>query len=371
MNQKVIVFVIYDGINNSVFESQVLETLLKKQHEIPLHNIHIISYEHNKPSGTIITRLNNLGITLHILKKKRLFLYPFVSGTILSYSLKKTLSQFSKYECIARGPFAGYMCLYAIKNNCSKLIVQARGLLSEEHKYIHSNEKNVLLHLFYMLRAWQLKKLEKWIYQTRFSIPFFQIHFQPLSKLWQANTKKTAVHIEAVSPALKKYLIKTYNADPKRMSIAQDDIPEIIPTQKVQRWRNKIRTKLKIHKNAYVYCYNGSAKAWQCPELIVDFFAQQLKHNTYAFLLILTQDTEIFLSLLRQKNIPKQTYLILYIPYKNIYQYLSVANAGILFRKKHIINWISRPTKILEYNAVGLLLIHNNTIAYTRTGKKC
>jgi hypothetical protein len=46
-----------------------------------------------------------------------------------------------------------------------------------------------------------------------------------------------------------------------------------------------------------------------------------------------------------------------------IYHYLAAADIGIIFRKPHIINWISRPTKILEYQAVGLKIIHNNTVA--------
>jgi len=35
-----------------------------------------------------------------------------------------------------------------------------------------------------------------------------------------------------------------------------------------------------------------------------------------------------------------------------------------LFREQTIVNWTSRPTKLLEYQAVGLEVVHNNTVAY-------
>jgi len=53
-----------------------------------------------------------------------------------------------------------------------------------------------------------------------------------------------------------------------------------------------------------------------------------------------------------------------------LYVYLAAADYGLLFRHKDIINWVSRPTKMLEYQAVGLKIIHNNTIEWLSENKK-
>ena len=35
-----------------------------------------------------------------------------------------------------------------------------------------------------------------------------------------------------------------------------------------------------------------------------------------------------------------------------------------LVREKDIINCVSRPTKMLEYQSAGLKIVHNNTVAW-------
>ena len=47
----------------------------------------------------------------------------------------------------------------------------------------------------------------------------------------------------------------------------------------------------------------------------------------------------------------------------DVIKYLCAADAGILLRKKDVVNWVARPTKILEYRAAGLKIIHNDTVA--------
>ena len=151
---------------------------------------------------------------------------------------------------------------------------------------------------------------------------------------------------------------------PNKIIIALGDIPQRCSQEEKMVWRKKIRKQLGIKKNAYVYCYNGSAKPWQCPDDIVQFFSEKLRNNTNTFLLILSQDTDRFLSILKKNHVADRYYRVLHIPHDHIYWYLAAADSGLLFREPHIINWVSRPTKALEYHAVGLTVIHNNTVAY-------
>jgi hypothetical protein len=172
--------------------------------------------------------------------------------------------------------------------------------------------------------------------------------------------------IQAVSSALGDYLVQEYRANAQAMTIAQHDLPDQLPAPTLSAWRTQIRTQLGIASDTHVYCYNGSAKPWQCPEKVVEFFKSfdKLRMSGDYFLLVLTQDTAIFNQLLTQAGIDSRTYAVMNVPHAQIYQYLAAADTGIMFRAPHIINWISRPTKILEYHAARLDIVHNNTIAW-------
>ena len=64
------------------------------------------------------------------------------------------------------------------------------------------------------------------------------------------------------------------------------------------------------------------------------------------------------------EGVERNRYLVLSAKQDDVFRYLSVADAGLLFREKNVVNWVSRPTKMLEYRSVGLKIIHNNTVAW-------
>ena len=181
--------------------------------------------------------------------------------------------------------------------------------------------------------------------------------------LYKQKNSALPITFEAVSEALKTYLVEHYQTQAEKITIALHDIPAAIVPEKIQEWRGATRTQLEIPSDAKVYCYNGSIKPWQCPEKTVQYFKEELKKNSNSFLLILTHDTIQFEHLIQQADVPAHCYKIITVPHVDIYHYLAACNAGIIFREDHPINWTSRPTKILEYQAVGLHIIHNNTIA--------
>jgi hypothetical protein len=168
--------------------------------------------------------------------------------------------------------------------------------------------------------------------------------------------------IEAVCPALKEYVCATYAISPARVTVACYDTPEVISAEQKTAWRVAVRDELVIAQDAYVYCYNGSIKAWQCPDAVLIFFAEKYKENRHAFLLILTQDVIEFKKL-AQASLPMHSFFVCSVRHADMYKYLAACDAGLLFRAAHVVNWTSRPTKMLEYQALGLPIIHNNTIA--------
>ncbi|MDR3551382.1 MAG: hypothetical protein P4L31_08265 [Candidatus Babeliales bacterium] len=346
MKHSPIFYVLYDGINNSVFLGQVLHPIIKKLQSDPDQKIYIISFEQSLAAAHAtaqkIPSYKNLEI---IIRKKNTYLGS-INIWYAAHQLKKLLKNFSSYELIARGPLAGMICKYAMNKNCIFLTIQARGLLAQEYVYAQSenNTKKRVPPSLVKFRTWQLASIEKKAYKKTYS--------------------KTPITIQAVSRALKEYLITTFNADRENITIAYEDIPHVITQEKLAIWKNDIRNELGIDTNAKVYCYNGSLKPWQCPEKVIEFFKNQLSENEHAFLLILTQDVYEFKQLLAHSNIDEKQYQVMNVAYDDIYRYLAACDVGILFRESHIVNWVSRPTKALEYQAVNLCIAHNNTVAW-------
>lgn len=337
-----LIFILHDSIENSVFQGQILHPLLNKKETDKNLTITLISFENKQYTKAKLKKIINTNLINCILLKKNRYLgmkslYPLIQA------LKKQLTSFNHYKLIARGPIAGYIAQKAVNpTQCAQLTIQARGLLTHEYAYAHKNS-SVLLRWLHALRARQYTAIERTIY----------------------NTKKNLIPttIEAVSPALKNYLIAQYNTDSSRITIAQHDIPKALPREKKDTARTRIRTQLGISDTAMVYCYNGSIKPWQCPEMVLKTFCMVLEKNNNAHLLILTQNKTEFLDLLTQHPLKQNNYTLLSIAHTQVLDYLSACDVGFLFREPHVINWTSRPTKLLEYQAAGLEIMHNNTVA--------
>lgn len=335
-----VIFVTYDSVENSVFNGQVLQPLLERKKRSPFERICLITFERKKISDVIHAQLITALGADNIIILPRL---PFLGRLSLWHSvwhLKKALSLFSNYQIIARGPLAGWIALKARSHN-QLLVIQARGLLGHEYDYAHMHS-NIVTRYLHAYRAHQLHSCERDVY----------------------SCKDNNVTFQAVSPALRDYLVKEFNTSIPQCTVADHDIPAVIPTEQRNTWRVEMRKKLNIPLSDHVYCYNGSAKAWQCPEMTIYYFKERLLHKPESFLLIITQDIEPFKRLLSEHCIPTDRYHIQTVRHNDVYAFLSACDTGIIFRKPHVINWISRPTKVLEYKSVNLDIMHNNTIAW-------
>ena len=338
-----LLFILYDSIFNSVFASQVVAPLQARLDLMPGATATIISFERSYVSSEQLTQLcTDPRIRILTLKK-----IPFIGTISLRYAARQLTSYIPTIDpsqIIARGPLAGWIISHA-ESASAPIIVQARGLAAAEYLYAH--RPTAWWHTF---RAWQYERIERYVY-GRFAL-------------------RSNVTIHTVSKALRDYLITEWHTPEKKVSVAHYDIPASIAHETVQTWRAQMRSQLNIAQDAYIYVYNGSAHAWQCPEETIAFFAQKYRSNTNTFLLILTHSTDRFAALLRTQSIPESAYHITCVPHAEIYRYLAIADAGLLFREQHCINWVSRPTKALEYQSVGLPIIHNDTIEMLTTKKR-
>lgn len=326
------IVLIYDSLTNSVFESQVVKPLLHHKEKLLV----IITFEPNIQEPLINHYQEKYRSIKFVIFKR----WPFFGTINLYYAaflVRSFLQDFTTYSLQARGPLAGFIAQQAITKTTS-LMIQARGLLAQEYAYQHEHHFT----WWYRWRYQVFNNLEKKVY----------------------STLDNNHSIEAVSPALRDYLITTYQTPAEKITVAQFDIPPVYLPAQITAWRHETRQALHIPHDAFVYCYNGSAKPWQMPAESLDFFVDALRKNPKSFLLVLTQDVNLFNNLRQEKNIPEHFCCILTVAHENIYQHLAAADAGLLLRQPHVINWISRPTKVLEYHAVGLQIIHNNTVAW-------
>lgn len=347
MKQAPLFCIIYDSIYNSVFSGQVLKPLIDLKQKNPSQKIILISFEKKLPPTADINRLIPSTCGIHLIILKRISFIGSLSIRFAAWQLKRVLAPYIQYQLRARGPLAAAVCLRSLQTQkCTSFLIQARGLLGAEYAYEHQHAYG-LKKWWHILRARQYKKIESTMFSSAHK------HFEK-------------VIIEAVSPALKDYLITHYHAKNEQITIATLDKPTSISLAQRELWRTTIRTALNISETAHVYCYNGSGKSWQCPQESIIFFKQELEKKQNIFLLILSQDKDIFEHFIHKNQLPKNSYHIMAVAHHEVIKYLSACDTGILFRTPDIVNWVSRPTKALEYQAAGLKIMHNNTVAWLK-----
>ncbi|HVW99808.1 MAG TPA: hypothetical protein VHA52_05175 [Candidatus Babeliaceae bacterium] len=343
MSLTPLIVILYDSIHNSVFESQVAQPLSQRTKNG--ERIILISFERQKVCINFLANIKEMYGFQEIYVISRL---PYMGKLALYHSwfaLKKTILKFQNYTVQARGPLAGWLALKLLSvNPTAECVIQVRGLLAEELAY-----DNPRVNSFFRLDKYRYKNyraLEKSVY-TAYRIFFFH-----------------RLRYEVVGNALGDYLQSEWLIPKEYITVAKHDVPEPITVGERSYWRSSLRNKLNIGEDRIVYCYSGSVKAWQCPEETLSYFQERYIENSKSFLLILTTDISSFELLISKFGIPKLAYRLLCVKPRELYRYLSVADKGLLFRKPHIINWTSRPTKALEYKSVGLPIVHNNTVAY-------
>lgn len=354
--------IVYDSVTNSVFSSQVVTPLLERLEANKELEITLVTYERTWPSEELLLKKVPAHERLHLVIGKK---QPYWGSLSLKTAVRQCFELLMSIPCdeiIARGPLAGYVASQALirlykklstykasVSLCSKITIQARGLCAEEYLYAarkHHHKKFPTWIASWGL-YWSFYMLEKMVYQGQLLIKN-NIDFS----------------IESVSKALSEYLIAHYACDPTRIIIAQADIPQPIDEQQRAMFRKEKRSELGIADDAIVYCYSGSFKPWQCAEETIVYFSELQKSNPQALLLILSADKEDFYAALTSYKVSTTSYRLLSVSYEDLFRYLAAADFGILLREKSIVNWVSRPTKMLEYQAVGLRLIHNNSIGW-------
>jgi len=324
----IIYYINYDGINCSVFDSQIYtycHLLSKNSLKVRLINFDTnISSEEYINKMKLYSNCNNLRV-LSIQKNKKfgfLINKKLINAVIKLINDKNTINEKIIIHC--RGIFGSFIGLKVrrkLKNKLNiKVISDFRGTVIDEYLMRYKNKNGLL----------------------KIMLKFLIIKINSI----QSYVCKNVDYILCVSKKLEEYLKSKYI-----IICGVSIIPTCIDSDKTgfdQEERRKIRNELEL-EDKFVVAYCGGGQGYQSPEDLINAFIRISQRVEEALFLILTGDKEIFAAFLNVSNVDKSKYLIRYAPHNEVYKYLSAADCGILLRDSNNVNKVASPTKFAEY----------------------
>jgi len=108
----------------------------------------------------------------------------------------------------------------------------------------------------------------------------------------------------------------------------------------------------------FIFAYSGSLGTYNLLNEMFDFFATASDIIPNVHFLILTQNKDIVIKFLAErKNIDQKNVTLLSLSAEDVPMYLSIADAGLVFRKDSATAIAASPTKLGEYLACGIPVI--------------
>ena len=182
---------------------------------------------------------------------------------------------------------------------------------------------------------------------------------------WEQEALNTADLRIFVSNRMKGFFEQKYDL-PDKPSIL---IPCAVHSEKFQmseEIRLSKREEMGI-EDKFVILYLGTLSAWQWPEAVFAVFAQFYRNqpDSLLYLLLPRSEHETAFSLAQRYSLPSESYMIQEVPHSDVGSVIGIADAGVLLRKSHPVNFVSSPTKFGEYLAAGIPLVSTPDIGDT------
>ena len=200
------------------------------------------------------------------------------------------------------------------KKSAAKLLIDLRGVIFEEiDKYYSRN---------FLLKRNRILLFKKVYKKINRNIP-----------------------ITVVSEAFKEYLIEKHGFCEQNICVH----PNIASEQFVfnQKLRQKIRKELGLYENEIVaICSSNGATPWQKDKDII--------------MSLLSLKVKVINLSSKKQEIPGVINKL--VSFKSMPGYLAAADVAILWRDKNVVNEVASPSKFSEFAAMGLWIIHNDTV---------
>ena len=338
-----LIYLVYDGLETSVFSSQVLALIRKlnsKNLDIDLiifNSIKKIWCYHNLYRQEQHQIRKELKINVILLPRITRNLF-FINSIMFFFCLLKYIIVGRPLVIHARnteGTAVALFTRYFTKQ--VRIICDYRGVGAEEYLYRQSphskKRKNLIINLVYR-------------------------HF----KKTEGAALQKADYIFCVSDTLKKYTQEQYHIKNTKISVIPCCInPNIFQFNSTL--RKTMRKKLNL-ENKIVIVYNGTMKKWQLPLKMIEIFRIIKKQVKSAVFLIITQEQKIIKKYLISSGLQaKKDYLIFTVPPEKIAGYLMSGDVGLLLREDNLLNNVAFPTKFAEYLACGNLILTSPAVS--------
>ena len=112
-------------------------------------------------------------------------------------------------------------------------------------------------------------------------------------------------------------------------------------------YRNEIRNRYDIKDNELLaICLSGGDSLWLQDKSNIDTLISK----------------GIRVISLSKKVFDNEKCISLFVPFQDVPKYLSAADIGILWRDRTFINYSASPSKLSEFAASGLFIIHNGSV---------
>ena len=330
-----VLFVSHEGIDSSIFNSQVLlhaQSLKDKGIEID-----ILSYNTNKKTKKIsLTNFNKMKLD-----------YPEIK-----IMLKQGINIFFPFAAFYNSLF---LILFFIQNNKKYNIIHSRSdystFLCCATKIFHGKK------IIWDCRGDSLNELEDTLVNKNFLLKIVGfLYLKPINKFQIYLSSKFADAAIFVSESLyKKHSIRLKTTNFK-----------IIPcpvSEKLFFFNSDIRSIYRkannFKDNDQIFIYSGSLASYQSINLQMNFYDKILK-DVRNFIIFTTTDVDLAKKLYTHK-FPVR-FIILNIPFSEMNNYYNMADFAILLREDKQLNNVASPTKFGEYCLSGLPVIMNDTV---------
>lgn len=324
----IIFYINYDGINCSVFDSQIYTycyLLSENNLKVTLINYDIkIDSKEYKHKMKLYLNSNNLKVISLEKNKKFDFL---INKKLINKLMKLINEEYLENEKIVihcRGLFGSFIGLKVrekMNNNFNiKVISDFRGAVIDEYLMRHKG-KSIIYKMILKILIVRINSIQSFVC-------------------------KKSDYILCVSKKLEEYIKNRYIIH-CNISI----IPTCIDTDKCRfdlEHRKKIRHELNL-ENKLIVTYCGGGQSYQNPKKLITVFMKINERIKDALFLILTKDKMIFETFLNKSNIDKSKYLIRSVSHHEVYKYLSASDCAILLRESNNVNKVASPTKFAEY----------------------
>jgi hypothetical protein len=330
-----ILFITHEGIDSSIFNSQVLIHAMSMK-KLGIY-IDILSYNTNKRTKLLsLSNYNKLlssKLDINIILKSAFNIYlPFsalLNGFLLALFLVKNKNKYSILHC--RSDYTTFVALITKFIHKKKVIWDCRG--------DSLNELSDAL----------LKKSSL----TQFLGGLF---LKPINKFEILISAKFSNAAIFVSNAL-------YNTHSDKIEFINFKIIPCLVSEELFFFNKELRyfyrNKYKINDNDRVFLYSGSLVSYQALNLQEDFYRRILK-DTRNIIIFATVDVKQAKEYFHNKF--NNRFLILNVPFEEMNSYYNLSDFAILLRDTKQLNWVASPTKFGEYCLTGLPVIMNDTI---------